>query len=357
MQSNIDRMRTHLEPLNVYLRPHVKTNKSIDVSRKILGRANAPIAVSTLREADYFLEHGITDMMYTVGIVPNKLDHVVNLNSRGAGISVILDNLETAKAVTAKAASSNIVLDVYIEVDCDGHRSGVQPESENLITIAKALQHNLVHLQGVMTHAGNSYNCESIEAIRVLASRERDIAVRCAETLRNAGFACPEVSIGSTPTALFSENLNGVTEVRAGVFVFFDLFMAGLGVCEIQDIAVSVLTTVIGHQHEKGWIIVDAGWMALSRDRGTARQAVDQGYGIVCNVGGEPITDLIMIEANQEHGILANRHGDNKKLPLLPVGTTLRILPNHVCATAAQFDSYQVISEQKLSQVWQRLQS
>ena len=66
-----------------------------------------------------------------------------------------------------------------------------------------------------------------------------------------------------------------------------------------------MLATVIGHQHDKGWIIVDAGWMAMSRDRGTARLAVDQGYGLVCDLAGDPIPDLIMIDANQEHGILA----------------------------------------------------
>jgi D-serine deaminase-like pyridoxal phosphate-dependent protein len=77
-----------------------------------------------------------------------------------------------------------------------------------------------------------------------------------------------------------------------------------------------VLATVIGHQHDKGWIIVDAGWMAMSRDRGTARLAVDQGYGVVCDLAGNPIPDLIMIDANQEHGILAARPGTQSSAPM-----------------------------------------
>jgi len=106
-----------------------------------------------------------------------------------------------------------------------------------------------------------------------------------------------------------------------------------------------VLTTVIGHQRSRGWILVDAGWMALSRDRGTARQAVDQGYGLVCDVDGKAFGDLIVNSVNQEHGILSLRPGSKSSLPELPVGTQLRILPNHACATAAQFDSYFVIPE------------
>jgi D-serine deaminase-like pyridoxal phosphate-dependent protein len=166
------------------------------------------------------------------------------------------------------------------------------------------------------------------------------------------------VSVGSTPTAYFAEDLTGVTEVRAGVFVFFDLVMAGIGVCTVGDIAISVLTTVIGHEREKGWVIVDAGWMAMSRDRGTARQDTDQGYGLVCNERGEVIDGTIMVSANQEHGIIARRSEgqdlSNDLTKELPVGTRLRILPNHACATAAQHQEYRLIENHRYKGVWTR---
>ena len=153
-----------------------------------------------------------------------------------------------------------------------------------------------------------------------------------------------------------ARDLAGVTEVRAGVFVFFDLVMAGIGVCAPDDVALSVLATVLGHQRDKGWIIVDAGWMAMSRDRGTARQPLDQGYGLVCDADGRPYADLIMIDANQEHGILAVRPGSAASCPDLPVGSSVRILPNHACATGAQHDRYHVVrgGDRRVHAVWQR---
>jgi D-serine deaminase-like pyridoxal phosphate-dependent protein len=163
------------------------------------------------------------------------------------------------------------------------------------------------------------------------------------------------VSVGSTPTALLADNLAGVTEVRAGVYVFFDLVMAGLGVCAPEDVAISVLATVIGHQRDKGWTIVDAGWMALSRDRGTAAQAVDQGYGLVCDLHGVAFDGFIVSGANQEHGIISHRSGRAGRLLDLPVGAQLRILPNHACATAAQYDAYQVLGDDgAIVQRWER---
>ena len=164
------------------------------------------------------------------------------------------------------------------------------------------------------------------------------------------------MSVGSTPTAMLCRDFSGVTEVRAGVFAFFDLVMLGLGVCRAEDIAVSVLSTVIGYQAVQNRIIIDAGWMALSRDRGTSKQRVDQGYGLVCDRLGRPFGDVIVVEANQEHGIIGVRPGSSANLPDLKVGDLVRILPNHACATAAQHDQYQVLtpSGAEVRTIWPR---
>ena len=146
-----------------------------------------------------------------------------------------------------------------------------------------------------------------------------------------------------------------ISLVGAGVYVFFDLVMANVGVCAPSDIALSVLTTVIGHQAEKGWAILDAGWMAMSRDRGTQKQRHDYGYGQVCALDGTPLTGYVMSGANQEHGILA-REGepDREIVRRFPVGTRLRILPNHACATGAQFPEYQAVSADGAVDTWPR---
>jgi D-serine deaminase-like pyridoxal phosphate-dependent protein len=358
MNGNIARMRGHLAQLGVAFRPHVKTSKSIDVARRTIGADTGRITVSTLKEAEYFAGHGFTDILYAVGIVPNKFQHVFDLRARGVALTVILDSAEMADALAAYAAERDASVDVMIEIDCDGHRSGVQPGSDDLVDIARRLAAGKLTLKGIITHAGNSYSCKSTEDIAAMARQERDAAVGCAQRLRQQGFSCPEVSVGSTPTAYFATDLAGVTEVRAGVFVFGDLVMNGLGVVGPQEIAVSVLTSVVGHQKEKGWTIVDAGWMAMSRDRGTSRQRVDQGYGVVCDLDGEILEDLIMVDANQEHGVIAHRSRDPQKAPDLPVGTLLRILPNHACATCAQHDRYHVVDgqETRVNHVWRRFQ-
>jgi D-serine deaminase-like pyridoxal phosphate-dependent protein len=210
-------------------------------------------------------------------------------------------------------------------------------------------------IAGVLTHAGSSYDLNTTPALIAMAEQERSLCVRAATRLREAGFSCEVVSVGSTPTALTAVSLEGVTEVRAGVYIFFDLVMHNVGVCTMDEIALSVLTTVIGHQEEKGWAIIDAGWMAMSRDRGTQKQTTDFGYGQVCTADGTPIPGFFVTGANQEHGILSSHAEQQSSIStLFPVGMQLRILPNHACATGAQFPQYQALDSTGEVKTWDR---
>ena len=344
LDRNLDRLSSRMAARGVVLRPHMKTAKSIDVARRAHRSGPGPITVSTLAEAEYFAKEGFRDMTYAVGLAPHTAGRAMRLRKAGIDLKVLLDSPEQAIMLGAAGRAVGVTPSAFIEIDCDGHRGGLSPADPKLIVVAAAIAEAGVKLAGILTHAGESYNLCSPEALIAAAENERAVAVTAAATLRAAGHECPIVSVGSTPTAHFAEDLTGVTEMRAGVYMFFDLVMLGVGVCTTNDIAVSVLATVIGTKLEKGWILVDAGWMALSRDRGTAAQRVDQGYGLVCDVSGNVYPDLIVAQASQEHGILAIRSGSGEALPDLPVGAKVRILPNHACATASQHELYNVVS-------------
>lgn len=357
MERNISRMQEHLSRLGVRFRPHVKTSKCVSVWQAQAKAGASGITVSTLREAEQFFAAGEKDILYAVTIVPSKLERALALRKRGCDLKLIVDNVAAAQAVAAFGRAHDETFEVWIEIDTDGHRSGIKPEDSILIEVGRALQNDGVRLGGVMTHAGSSYELNTPEALAAMAEQERAGCVRAAQRLREAGLRCEIVSVGSTPTALHARNLDGVTEVRAGVYVFFDLVMHNIGVCRTDDIALSVLTTVIGHQIEKGWAIVDAGWMAMSRDRGTAKQHRDYGYGQVCASDGTVLSGYQMVSANQEHGIIAfaDESGTNEDISeRFPIGTKLRILPNHACSTGAQYPAYQTVAENGEVSEWPR---
>ncbi|RKU04091.1 alanine racemase [Burkholderia sp. Nafp2/4-1b] len=355
MRGNIARMQAHLDALGVRFRPHVKTTKCRQVVDAQIAAGAQGITVSTLKEAEQFFAGGVRDIVYAVGMIPVKLGQALALRRQGRDLKIVADSLQTAHAIAAFGREHGERFEVWIEVDVDGHRSGIAPDDDLLIAVGHALADGGMMLGGVLAHAGSSYDYDTRDALVAIAEQERSRTVRAAERLRAAGLPCPVVSIGSTPTALSAQNLDGVTEVRAGVYVLFDLVMHNIGVCALSDIALSVLTTVIGHQEEKGWAIVDAGWMAMSRDRGTQRQARDFGYGQVCTEDGDVLGEYVMSAANQEHGIVS-RVGttDTGIAQRFPIGTRLRLLPNHACATGAQHPEYHAVSSDGTLQTWPR---
>ena len=355
LQANMDRLARRLHERGVSLRPHLKTCKNIEIARRCMESPSGPATVSTLAEAEYFAAGGVHDICYAVGIAPNKLERVAELRRRGIDLSVVLDNEESARLLVDFARQRDCRLAVLLEIDCDGHRSGLKPDDPALVTVAKALTDGAI-FKGVLTHAGDSYLSRSREELEAYAANEVRQIMTAANTLKAAGYTCEIISVGSTPTFTAVKDTEGVTEYRSGVGVFQDLVMAGLNVCKVKDIAISVLVTVIGHQPQKGWIITDGGWMAMSRDRGTAAQAVDWGYGLVCDETGKPIENLWMKSANQEHGIVCSRDGSPIRPEDFPIGTRLRILPNHACPTAAAFDKYFVVDENNNVQtIWPKI--
>jgi D-serine deaminase-like pyridoxal phosphate-dependent protein len=352
LERNAGRMRDKVRSLSVTLRPHVKTSKSIDVLRVLSGGEDWPITVSTLAEARYFFERGVTDILYAVGIAPVKLPEVAELIRAGCKLRIILDTPDAADAVRSFSDAEGLPIETLIEIDSDGHRAGVSPGDPLLLEIGRKLGGNF---DGVMTHAGASYDCSTTAQFEAMAEQERRLTVEAAARLRSAGLNCKVVSVGSTPTLHYARNLDGVTEARAGVYAFGDLVQVELGTCAIDDIAISVIASVIGHNRQHGRVLIDAGFLALSRDRGTADLPVDWGYGAVCDASGEVMEEVTVSSTNQEHGIIAARSGEID-FGRFPVGSRVRILPNHACATAAAYDRYFVTNGgEQIVDVWERV--
>lgn len=354
LDANLQRMNARMREHGVALRPHVKTAKSLEIARLIFDGRSGPITVSTLREAEYFFAGGFTDVLYAVGIVPARLERAKALLDAGCELKLVLDDASVAAEVAATGADLGVTFNLLIEIDSDGHRAGLEPDDPGVIELARLLdRRDGVEFGGFMTHAGGAYDCRGPAEIRRHAAREVEAVVHCAGEAAAAGLAVPLVSVGSTPTATMVEDLSGIDEVRAGVYVFQDLYQAGLGVCGVNDIALSVLATVIGHRRRQNWLIVDSGALALSKDRSTARQAVDCGYGLVCDAAGEIMPGLRVESVDQEHGRITSAAGA-LDFARFPIGARVRILPNHSCITAAAHDDYHVLEGDRITAAWPR---
>ena len=356
LERNCSAMLARAKALGVMLRPHLKTAKSRDVARIATGGEGGAITVSTLREAEYFARGGHKDILLAAGIAPNKLAHAAHIQREtGCDLILITDSAEVVAAAARFASDEDVTLSFLIEIDCGEHRGGLLPDDSRVVPLAQAIVAvPRLRLRGVMTHGGHSYGTNVANEIKAIAAVERDAVVAAASAIRAAGLPCEIVSVGSTPTALFADRLDGVTEMRPGVYTFMDLMMVGRNVCREEDIVASVLACVIGHNRQARSILLDSGALALSKDIGAHKYLPQAGYGYVCDAHScERLGGLAVDIVYQEHGVV--KIDDDAWFDRLPVGTLVRVLPNHTCLTCSAYGAYEVVRGDTIVARWPRV--
>ena len=351
VRGNSERINTRIAELDVRLRPHIKTHKCLEVGRLQTAGHSGAITVSTLAEARAFIAGGFTDILYAVPIDPGKFAEAIDLSRRCERFGVITDDLAVPGALNDAARAAGVTIGLHIKVDCGYHRVGVDPEAPESLELAKRIG-DASHLRfgGILTHAGHSYNAATSDGGLEIARQERDVMVGFADQLRHAGLTVPVVSVGSTPTITQVDHLVGVDEARPGNYIFFDAFQATLGSCGFTDCALTVLASVVHRDRARRKIVVDAGAIALSKDRGAVEIDPGCGYGHVLDLDGNDL-GLRVSGMSQEHGMLTGV--DDGVFDRLPIGSRVRILANHSCLTAAQYDHYNVLEGDRIVDRWE----
>jgi D-serine deaminase-like pyridoxal phosphate-dependent protein len=349
LESNAKRMAEKATRLGVRLRPHVKTHKCIEAARIQTDLHFGGLTVSTLAEAQAFAAGGFSDITYAVPIAPQKIGDAADLHTEIGNLNLLVDHPDTVHAVEEVAASRGITLPVYLEIDCGGGRSGVDPASDIAqILVRRLADSESIDFRGLLTHAGHAYRARSRSEAYEVACEERNLMTAIAAEIRDLGVEIPEVSVGSTPTLRAIDDLTGVTEARPGNYVFFDAFQAAIGSCDLDDVAFSALATVISVDTERGRAIVDAGALALSKDPGPTHVDSECGFGLPVTLEDQhPLPGLRLIGLTQEHGTLTG-----PGVEALHPGTRLRIVPNHSCLSAACFDRYNVVRGTEVVDEW-----
>jgi D-serine deaminase-like pyridoxal phosphate-dependent protein len=349
LERNARRMADKARRLGVRLRPHIKTHKCIEAARIQTDLHFGGVTVSTIAEAQAFAAGGFTDITYAVPIAPQKIADAADLHGEIDSLNLLVDHPETVRAIDELAASRSITLPVYLEIDCGGGRSGVDPDNESAeILVQRLAGAENIDFRGLLTHAGHAYGARNRSEAYEVACEERNLMTAFAAELRDLGVDVPEVSIGSTPAMKAIDDLTDVTEVRPGNYLFFDAFQTTIGSCTTDDIAFSVLATVISVDPERGRAVVDAGALALSKDAGPIHVDPDCGYGLPVAVEDQhPLPGLRIVALTQEHGSLSGPGCE-----ALHPGTRIRIFPNHSCLSAACFDRYQVLRGTEVVDEW-----
>lgn len=348
LERNAERMRERAAVLGCELRPHMKTCKTVEAGHLATGGSRRRITVSTLAEAHFFAEAAFDDILYAVPLTADKVPEVLALHARLASFHVMIDHADQARALLAQlqqcAAASGASgaallakpLSVFVAVDCGYHRDGVDPLDESSVALVRMLATSgVTRFAGIYTHAGHSYDATTVDEVRRIADDERDVTVGFAGRLASCGLPCPSVGVGSTPTCSQPpDHLDGVDEMHPGNFLYYDTTQLALGSCTVDDIAVRVLTRVVGHYPKANTLLIDCGWTGASAQ------------GRAAGFGGFPEHPQLRIHnLKQECGEVTSSDGSPLPYERYPIGSLLAIAPYHSCAATHQHQHVHILAD------------
>jgi len=339
LRSNIERTAQRARQAGVALRPHIKTHKTPAIAHMQIAAGAIGITCAKLGEAEVMAAAGIQDILVAYPIVgTDKLERLLNLACL-AKVSTVIDTLPAAIALNQAAADRDQQIDVLVEIDTGYRRCGVPPGQPTVDFVRRIVQMPGLRFRGLMIMAGHIYKEQDREKRRAVAQAEADLGVEHAHLLRQNGIEVEVISVGSTPAAQFLTEVTGMTEVRPGAYVFNDIINADLGVCQREEIALSVLTTVVSVPSPDRFVI-DAGSKTLTY----AVSSRTPGYGPFVDLPGVSVTWLC-----EEHGIV------NLPSGIAPpaLGTKLEILPNYVSDVVNLADRLWVMDGDQVIGTWE----
>ncbi len=353
LERNLARMQKKITALGSALRPHIKTHKCIEIGKRQRDLGAKGITVSTFYEAEQFAKEGFGDIVWAFPLPPMYAIPAAKL-ATSVTLRIVIDSLEAAEHLEKACNALGTSLHVWLKVDCGYHRAGVNPASTLSEELVRSLSESKTLLfDGILSHSGHAYYANSRKEILKVADHEREVMVEFAGRMRQKGYKVPAVSIGSTPSMSVIENLSGVTEVRPGNYCFYDRTMIDLGVCGLEDCAVSVLASVISHQQGASHFVIDAGALALSKDLGASNVHKSPSMGALFeDYDNKRLSQrLSLATLSQEHGKVTANHSSEIE-GRFQVGSKVRILENHSCLTVAHFDEYHLVRGDEVIDRW-----
>lgn len=340
LEANVDRMQAAASARGIRLRPHAKTHKSVDLARVQIARGAVGICCAKLGEAEVFAAAGIEDIRLPYPINPANVDRVLRLLD-ATRLSFIVDNLDVARAWSNSMRVNQREVDVLVKVDVGFHRCGIDPQAAGAAEmVARVAELPGLRFRGLLSHAGHGYGGASDAEIKQIADEEARTLTTLGADVARLGVRVDEISVGATPTARFSLQLEGITEIRPGNYIYFDRTQVALGAATWKDCALTVLARVVSRPAADR-LILDCGSKTLSNDLARGFTPTP-GHGVIFAALDSPVPNeaLTIERLSEEHATVRVLEGQS---PLKP-GDLVRVLPNHSCVVSNLVDSVWLVN-------------
>lgn len=339
-RKNLALMSEKIRSQGIQFRPHFKTHQSAEIGEWFREIGIKKITVSSIEMAIYFADHGWDDIFIAFPVNILQIEEIIELSNR-IHLSLLFEDITTVSFIDKHISCQ---ISGWIKIDTGANRCGLK---SNQFQIIKELANELkksknITLKGLITHAGHSYRFKTVEEIRTVYDESVKILLGIQNQLNHLGYTNIEISVGDTPSSRLVHDFGNVDELRPGNFLFYDVQQFQAGVCQLDEIAVTVVCPVVAVHPEQKEIVIYGGAIHLSKDSHVWGD-IQNAYGLVSlpaqNGWGWDDQKIIgyLRSLSQEHGVIVMPDGIPDEIR---PGNLVCVFPAHSCLTVQSMGKY-----------------
>jgi D-serine deaminase-like pyridoxal phosphate-dependent protein len=339
-ERNLARMAEHVRRAGKQIRPHAKTHRCPEIARRQIAAGALGVACAKLGEAEVMAAVGIRGLLITTEIVPpGSVARLMRLVREAPDTMIVVDNAENVKAVAAAARAASVTVNVLVDVEVGGRRTGVVP-GEPAVALARAVvAEPALRLRGLQGYAGQCAHVLGWAERRQASHKAMAPLMETRRLFESAGLPVEVVAGGSTGTHDIDVELPGLTELQSGSYCVMDIDYRRIGgqrgsALTEFEMALTVIATVVSVPG-RDRAVVDAGLKAFSTDKPFPPEAVER-PGVTYEFAGD------------EHGRLALSDPDRP----FRLGERIEFLPPHCDPTINLYDRFYAMRGDRVEGVW-----
>jgi 3-hydroxy-D-aspartate aldolase len=340
LESNIAKMARHARESSINLRPHAKTHKCSEIARRQMKAGALGICTATIREAEAMARAGIGGLLITAEMVGiSKIERLVRLTREQPDTMSVCDNPQHAEQLSEAAVAANVQLNVLVDIDPIGRRTGIAPGVPALNLAKKIDGLPGLRLRGVHCYSGASSHVQGYSDRKAHSERVMGPPMETVAAMKSSGLPVEFVTGGCTGTYNIDPGISGMTELQTGSYVFMDVEYRRIGGKggEIYDDfqpSLTVLTTVISKSYPDR-ATIDAGIKAFATDRQFGPELVGV-EGVTYGFGGD------------EHGILTLNNPSRE----IRLGDHIELLIPHCDPNVNLYDRAYCVRGDEVVEAW-----
>jgi D-serine deaminase-like pyridoxal phosphate-dependent protein len=299
-----------------------------------LAKGITKFKTATIAESEMVANCGGADVLLAYQPVGPNVGRLVELTQRFSStrFSTIVDDLDALNSLSAAFAGAKAPLDVFLDIDCGMHRTGVAPGEEAIELYTRISRAPGLRAAGLHAYDGHIHD-QDLAARTRRCEADFGPVLELRNRLTKAGLPVPGIVAGGTPTFPIYARSSDV-QCSPGTCVFWDAGYAK----KLPDLDFLLAAIVL---------------MRVVSKPGIERICVDLGHKAIASENPAPRVELLdfpearAVTHSEEHLVL-----ETKRAAKLAVGDCLYGVPWHICPTVALHSEVVAVKNGRAGSRW-----